>query len=210
MNAKKTIAFVVVSLLVASRALAQTEGIKEANKFIKTIDSTSQAVTDARAKTKTALDAYNALIKGDSTDMKGDYKKLVKAEKDMNNQVANARKTAGDMDKQAAAYFAARSTAIDQIADASMRDQAKSRLDQSKQSFDKVKSSLKGAGDALSPFAKDLSDQITYLGQELTPAAAASLKPQGEELHKKSETLFAQTDAALTNATNYVNTLKAG
>jgi len=210
MNAKKTIVFVVVSLVTASRVLAQTEGIKEANKFIKTIDSTSQAVTDARAKTKTALDAYNALIKGDSTDMKGDYKKLVKAEKDMNNQVANARKTAGDMDKQAAAYFAARSTAIDQIADASMRDQAKSRLDQSKQSFDKVKSSLKGAGDALSPFAKDLSDQITYLGQELTPAAAASLKPQGEELKKKSETLFAQTDAALTNATNYVNTLKAG
>jgi len=210
MNAKSTAAFVVVSLLVAARPFAQTEGIKEADKFIKSIESTSQSVTDARTKVKGALDAYNALVKGDSADMKGDYKKLVKAEKDMNGQVANARKTSNDMDKQAAVYFAARSTAIGQIQDASMRDQAKSRLADSQQAYDKVKTALKGAGNDLAPFAKDLSDHITYLGSELTPASAASLKPQGEQLNKQGDTLFAQTDKALTTATSYVSTLKAG
>lgn len=209
MNPKKTIACVIVGLVIATRILAQTEGIKEADKFIKAIETTSHAVTGARDKTKAALDAYNALIKGDSMDMKGDYKKLVKAEKDMNGQVAGARKVAGDMDKQAATYFAARSTAIGQIADASMRDQAKSRLDESKQAYDNVKASLKGAGDALTPFAKDVSDHIKYLGQELTPAAAASLKPQGEELNKKGGALFTQTDGALTTATNFLTTLKS-
>jgi hypothetical protein len=209
MNPKKTIACVIVGLFVATRLVAQTEGIKEAEKFIKAIESTSDAVTDARDKTKGALDAYNALIKGDSMDMKGDYKRLVKAEKDMNGQVAGARKAAGDMEKQAAAYFAARSTAIGQIADASLRDQAKSRLDDSRQAYDKVKASLKGAGDDLTPFAKDISDHITYLGQELTPAAAASLKPQGEELNKKGGALFTQTDGAISTATNFLNTLKS-
>jgi hypothetical protein len=210
MNAKKTVALVIVSLLIATRMLAQTEGIKEADRFVKAIESTSQALTDTHLKTKNALDSYNALIKGDSMDMKGDYKKLVKAEKDMNGEVATARKTAGDMDKQAAVYFAARSTAISQIGDASMRDQAKSRLDESKQAYEQVKKSMKGAGDAFAPFARDLSDHIKYLGGELTPAAAASLKPQGELLNKQGGTLFTQTDAAVTTATTYLNTLKAG
>jgi hypothetical protein len=62
----------------------------------------------------------------------------------------------------------------------------------------------------LTPFAKDLSDHIKYLGAELTPAAVASLKPQAEQLNKQGERLFAQTDSALTAATNYLNTLKAG
>jgi hypothetical protein len=210
MNAKSTVAFVVVSLLVTARPFAQTEGIKEAEKFVKSIESTSQSVTDARLKIKSALDSYNALIKGDSGDMKGDYKKLVKAEKDMNSQVANARKTANEMDKQAAVYFAARSTAIGQIQDPSMRDQAKSRLAESQQAYDKVKTSLKGTGNDFAPFAKDLSDHITYLGSELTPSSAASLKPQGEQLSKQADTLFGQTDKALTTATSYLNTLKAG
>lgn len=209
MNPKRMIACVAVGLLIATRAFAQTEGIKEADKFIKAIESTSHSVTEARDKTKVALDAYKTLIKGDSMDMKGDYKKLVKAEKDMNGQVADARKVAGEMDKQAASYFVTRSTAIGQIADASMRDQAKSRLDDSKQAYDKVKASLKGAGDALAPFARDISDHIKYLGQELTPAAAASLKPQGEELDKKGGALFTQTDTALTTATNFLSTLKS-
>jgi hypothetical protein len=210
MNARNAVAFVVMSLVVATRLPAQTEGIKEADRFIKSIDGSSQSVTDARLKIKGALDSYNALVKGDSTDMKGDYKKLVNAEKDMNSQVANTRKIANDMDKQGAVYFAARSEAINQIQDPSLRDQAKSRLDESKQAFEKVKTSLRGAGNSLTPFAKDLSDHIKYLGAELTPAAVASLKPQAEQLNKQGEKLFAQTDSALTAATNYLNTLKAG
>jgi hypothetical protein len=78
MNGRITVAFVVMSLVVATRLPAQTEGIKEADRFIKSIDGSSQSVTDARLKIKGALDSYNALVKGDSTDMKGDYKKLVK------------------------------------------------------------------------------------------------------------------------------------
>ena len=73
-----------------------------------------------------------------------------------------------------------------------------------------MKSSLKGSGDALAPFAKDLSDHIKYLGAELTPASAASLKPQGDQLKKQADTLFAQTESALTTATTYLTTLKAG
>jgi predicted nucleic acid-binding Zn-ribbon protein len=208
MKTMKTVAFAAVSVLAAAWAFAQTESIKESERFIKAGEETSQAVADARLKTKNALDAYNALVQGDSKDMKDDYKKLQKAQKDMNNQVADGRKTIAEMDKQAAVYFAARSSALAQIQDTAMRDQAKSRLDESKKEYDKVRAALKNGGDTLAPFTKDLSDQIKYLSAELTPSAAASLKPQAEKLNKQGATLLAHVDDAVATGHKYFTTLK--
>jgi hypothetical protein len=208
-TAMRLIALAIVSVTAATWAHAQsTEGIKETERFIKTGGETSQSVAEARLKTQKALDTYNAITQGDSKDMKGDYKKLLNAQKDMNNQVADARKKIDAMDKQAAVYFTSRSTAVNQIQDAALRDKAKTRLDASQKEFDKVKVALREGGDALSPFTKDLSDQIKFLGQELNPSSAASLKPQAEKLNGRGSTLFTQADAAVTTANGYFNTLR--
>jgi len=205
----KTVVFAAIGLSASLSIFAQTDSIKETDRFIKAGGATAQAVAQTSLQTKSALDAYNALLQGNSKDMKGDYKKLQNAQKDMNNHVADTRKTVDEMDKQAGVYFAARSEAIGQIQDLTMRDQAKSRLEASKMAYDNVKTSLKSAGDALAPFTKDLSDHIKYLGAELTPSAAASLKPQAETLNKHGETLFAQADGAVTTANKYFATLRA-
>jgi len=205
----KTVVFAAIGLSASLSIFAQTDSIKETDRFIKAGGATAQAVAQTSLQTKSSLDAYNALLQGNSKDMKGDYKKLQNAQKDMNNHVADTRKTVDEMDKQAGVYFAARSEAIGQIQDLTMRDQAKSRLEASKMAYDNVKTSLKSAGDALAPFTKDLSDHIKYLGAELTPSAAASLKPQAETLNKQGETLFAQADGAVTTANKYFATLRA-
>ena len=205
----KTVVFAAIGLSASLSIFAQTDSIKETDRFIKAGGATAQAVAQTSLQTKSSLDAYNALLQGNSKDMKGDYKKLQNAQKDMNNHVADTRKTVDEMDKQAGVYFAARSEAIGQIQDLTMRDQAKSRLEASKMAYDNVKTSLKSAGDALAPFTKDLSDHIKYLGAELTPSAAASLKPQAETLNKHGETLFAQADGAVTTANKYFATLRA-
>jgi len=205
----RVLAFTLLSLFITGWARAQgTEGIKETERFIKAGGSTAQSVAEARLKTKNALDAYNSLVLGDSKDMKGDYKKLLSAQKDMNKQVAEARKPVAEMDKEAAVYATSRSAALGQIQDAGLRDKAKSRLDQNQKAYDGVKAALHESSDALAPFAKDLSDQIQYLGQELNPSSVASLKPQAERLNGKGATLFGQADTAVTTANKYFQTLR--
>jgi hypothetical protein len=205
----RVLTFALLCLFITGWACAQgTEGIKETERFIKAGGSTAQSVAEARLKTKNALDAYNALVLGDSKDMKGDYKKLLNAQKDMNKQVADARKTVAEMDKEAAVYTTSRSAALSQIQDAGLRDKAKSRLDQSQKGYDNVKAALREGSDALAPFAKDLSDQIQYLGQELNPSSVASLKPQAERLNGKGATVFGQADTAVTTANKYFQTLR--
>jgi hypothetical protein len=56
--------------------------------------------------------------------------------------------------------------------------------------------------------AADLSDEITFLGQELNPSSAASLKPQAEKLNGRGSTLFAQADTAVTTANWYFDTIR--
>jgi Protein of unknown function (DUF2959) len=205
----RLLALAILSLSATTWARAQsTEGIKETERFIKTGGATSQSIAEAHLKTKNALDTYNALVLGDSKDMKGDYKKLLSAQKDMNNQVADARKKITEMDKQAAVYFTSRSAALGQIQDAALRDKAKTRLDQTQKEYEQVKVAFRQGGDALAPFSKDLSDQITFLGQELNPSSAASLKPQAEKLNGRGAALFAQADTAAATANQYFSTLR--
>jgi Protein of unknown function (DUF2959) len=208
-TAMKLFALAILSVTATTWVHAQsTEGIKETERFVKTGESTSQAVAEARLKTQQALDAYNALTLGDSKDMKGDYKRLLNAQKDMNNQVVDARKKIDQMDKQAAVYFTSRSTAAGQIQDAALRDKAKTRLDDSQKGYDKVKVALRDGADALAPLTKDLSDQIKFLGQELNPSSVASLRPQAEKLNGRGATLFTQADTAVTTAHSYFNTIR--
>ena len=205
----RIVLFMLVSLSMAAWAVAQTEGIKETDRFIKTGRATSQSVAEARLKTKNALDAYNLLVQGSSKDMKGDYKKLLSTEKTMNNQVAEVRKVIAEMEKQAAVYFTSRARAVDQIKDNDLRDQGKSRVNDSQKEYDKVIAALKEGGEALTPFASDLSDQIKYLGAELTPSATASLQPQATKLNERGSTLLTQVDTAVSTANTYFSTLKA-
>ena len=206
----RAVSLVIVGLSTTTWALAQTEGVKETERMVKSGESTIRAIGEGRQDTKSALDAYNALVQGGSSEsMKSDYKKLLKSEKAMNSEVADARKALADMDKQAAIYFTSRSTQISQIQDPGLRDQAKGRLENSQKGYDNVKAEMRAAGDALAPFSSDLSDQIKYLGADLSPGATASLKPQAEKLNARGDALFAQIDKATASATTYFDSLRS-
>jgi hypothetical protein len=90
-----------------------------------------------------------------------------------------------------------------------LQSQAKERLTANQQEFGGVLQSLREAGGALEPFRKQLADQITYLGSDLTPSAMASLKPQAEKLNAQGAEVFAKTDQALAKADRYFQSLRA-
>jgi hypothetical protein len=207
-NIRESVVAAAAASVVLSATLLAQDGIKDTERFIKSGNDMSAAVADGRLSAKGALDAYNVLVLGNTGNMKGDYKKLVNAESAMNRKVADARRIVGEMDKQSAAYFTARSAALAQIQDAALRELAKGRLDASQKEYEAIKAQLREASEALAPFTKNLSDQIRYLGAELTPAAADSLRAQSETLNTKGSDVFAQVDAAVGSANQYFNALR--
>jgi len=187
----------------------RTQGLKETDDFVKAGNRTTSAVAEGKLQTQKTLDAYNALVTQPSKNMKGDYKKLIKSMDGMNDRVAEASKKVDEMQQAGATYFAGRAETIKGIQDASLQGRAKERLADSQKKFDGVLKSLQDAAHALEPFRKQLADQITYLGSDLTPSAMTSLKPNADKLNTAAAELFGKTDTAISNANAYFQGLKA-
>jgi hypothetical protein len=208
--------FVLSGLLVAPLIAAtqtaersRTQGLKETDQFIKAGNNTTEAVTNAKVQTQKTLDAYNALVTQPSKNMKGDYKKLMKSMDSMNDRVAEAGKKADQMQQAGDTYFTGRAETIKNIQDPQLQERAKQRLADSQKQFGGVLQSLREGAHALEPFRKDLADQITYLGSDLTPSAMTSLKPNADKLNTRGSELFAKTDKAIADANAYFQGLRA-
>jgi Protein of unknown function (DUF2959) len=205
------IALLTVPVLVASQTAerSRTQGLKETDRFVKAGQTTTQAITNGKIQLQKTLDAYNALVTQPSKDMKGDYRKLLKAMDSMNDKVADAREKTEAMQKTGDTYFTGRAETIKNIQDPKLQSQAQDRLKNNQQEFAGVLQALREGGAALEPFRKQLADQITYLGSDLTPSAMVSLKPQAEKLNAQGAEVFAKTDQALAKADAYFQSLRA-
>ena len=212
----RTARLILAVVLVAPLAAAQetpersrTEGLKETDRFVKAGGKTSESVEQAKLQTQKTLDAYNALVTTPSTNMKGDYKKVMKSADSMNDRVAAARQKIAEMQKAGDVYFNGRAETIKNIKDPQLLEQARQRLGENQKEFAGVLQSLREAGDALEPFRKDLADQITFLGSDLTPSAMTALQPNAQKLNARGTELLARIDKANAGANAYFQSLKA-
>jgi hypothetical protein len=187
----------------------RTQGIKETEKFIKTGGQTSEAVAKAKLQTQKTLDAYNTLVTQPTSNMKGDYKSLMKNMDAMNARVAEAKQKVDLMQQAADTYFTGRAETIKNIQNQDLQDRAKQRMTESQKQFEGVLQSLRAGAQELEPFRKDLADQITYLGSDLTPSAMTSLKPNADKLNAQGTVIFEKTDKAIGTANAYFEGLRA-
>ena len=188
---------------------SRTQGLKETDRFVKAGAGASEAVANAKLQTQKTLEAYNTLVTQPSTNMKGDYKKLMKSMDSMNDRVETARQKIAETQKAGDVYFSGRAETIKNIQDPQLQERAKQRLGESQKEFAGVLQSMREAGDSLEPFRKDLADQITFLGSDLTPSAMTALKPNADKLNARGAELFARTDKAIAGANAYFESLKA-
>src|SRR3954469_21831192 len=138
----RTAPFVLSVLLLAPAIAApqnsersRTQGLKETDRFVKAGGSTVDAVSNAKLQTQKTLDAYNVLVTQPSTNMKGDYKKLMKAEESMHTRVDAARQKLAEMQKAGDVYFSGRAQTIKNIQDPQLQDRARQRLDENQKEF---------------------------------------------------------------------------
>ena len=196
----------VVALPSAQRS--DTEGIKEAEKFVDAGADTVKAAGKTREQIQKTLAAYNALVTEPSTDLKGDFKKLLNGAKDMDEEVADARERITKMQTTGDTYFAGRAVAMKEIQNADLLEKAQRRLDENKQQFAGVIASLRETGQAFQTLRTDLDDQIKYVGSDLTPSAMTSLTPEAQKLNARGGHVLADADRAMTTASNYFNSMR--
>ena len=188
---------------------SRTQGLKETDRFVKAGADTTGAVATAKLQTQKAVDAYNMLVTRPSTNMKGDYKKVIKAMDAMNDRATEASMKIDQMQTAGDTYFAGRAETIKGIENPELHERAQQRLTDNQKQFAAVLQSLREAGQALEPFRKDLADHIKYLGSDLNPSAMSSLKPDADKLNAQGTELFGRIDKAIADANGYFQSMKS-
>jgi hypothetical protein len=192
-----------------TRERSRTEGLRETDRFIRAGEQTTAAVGTAKTEVEKTLTAYNTLVSQPSSDMRRDYRNLMRSVDSMNRRVTEAQTRIGTMQAAADVFYQGRGLTIKEIQDKQLQGLAQQRLEQNQKDFDGVLTALREAGSALEPVRKQLTDQITFLGSDLNPSATAALKPQAEKLNANGAAVFLRTDAAITKATGFFNALRS-
>jgi hypothetical protein len=143
----------------------------------------AKSISEARVETrrtaeqlKTTLAALNALTKQTKGDLRPTYDAY---RKEVANTATAAAWTetrlqwmAGDGRK----YFSDWQTTINAISNKSLKKKAQKRLDDVKESYDKVEASLKQAKEKFKPFLSDLSDIEKALATDITAGGVKAIK----------------------------------
>jgi hypothetical protein len=187
---------------------SDTQGIKETENFVKAGDETLGAIGKAKLQIQSTLAAYNALVTQPSTDMKGDFKKLLNGRKDTDQKVDDARTRVAKMEMVGNTYFGGRLSSIKAIPDAALRQTAQTRFDENQQQYVGMLASMRDAGQSLQQLRMDLDSQITFVGSDLTPGAMASIKPQAQTLNERGVQVLAKVDGAIATSTKYFDSMR--
>lgn len=203
-----TVAIWMSIIALPSAQRSDTQGIKETDSFVKAGTETSGAVGKARLQIQTTLAAYNGLVSQPTSDMKGDFKKLLSGTKDMDAKVDDARARVAKMEAAGNTYFAGRAAANKQIQDAALLETANQRLNENQKQYTGMIASLREAGQSLQGLRIDLDNQITFLGSDLTPGAMASIKPQAQTLNERGRDVLGKADQAIATANKYFDSIR--
>jgi len=187
---------------------SDTQGIKEAENFVKAGADLSSAIGKARLQIETTLAAYNGLVSQPTSNMKDDFKKLLSGTKDMDAKVDDARARVAKMEAAGTTYFAGRAATNKQIQDAALAQTAQQRLDENQKEYSGMMASLREAGQSLHELRIEIDNQITFLGSDLTPGAAASIKPQAQSLNERGREVLTKSGESIATANKYFNSMR--
>ena len=197
----------VVALGLPARTLAQ-DNIKQTEAVVKKGEDTVKSITEARAQLEKTLATYNSIIEGKAPDSKSAYKDLQKAVKDCESKSEDVKQKRELMDVEADKLYTSWTASLASINSPDLKQKSESRLNQTKDRMGKIAAAGQDARASYDAFLGNLKDQVTVLGNDLTPGGVATLKGDAVKLNDKAKTMFTKIDGTVATANTSLDALR--
>ena len=198
MTKRVIVSGVIVCLVLGGNAvLAKTKIAKQAENLAKAGDSAKKAINDVVTHVGNMLEGYNSIIDGAAGDPQSAYKKLASDLKSTEKMLQGAQKSAASMDKEAQKFFGAWEKDLAKFSSDEMRQKSQARLDESKADYAELGKVLGQARDEFAPLVQNLSDQILYLGRDLSAEAIADLQEEAAAVNQQAQEVTAKVNALI-------------
>jgi len=180
-----------------NRAEVMTESISS-------MQSARQGLVDANKEVDDTLAAMNALP--GASDMNAAMTTFKDKVKETEDTAANAKEKAADMRARGREYVNQWEDNMSQVTDPAMRQNMTARQEAVRANFSSIRSAMRDAADAYTPYMAHLKDIETALALDMTPAGIKTVQPtmakataEGATLKEKINAVIAKMDS-VTNA----------
>jgi ElaB/YqjD/DUF883 family membrane-anchored ribosome-binding protein len=173
---------------------------KEAENLEKSGEDAKEAVEEVVEHIAKMLEGYNAIIDGSAKNPQSSYKKLNGDLKGTEKLIGDADKKLAAMNKNAEKFFAAWEADLASFSSEDMKAKSQKRLDAGRERYASLGEVLGQAGAAFDPLVKNLTDQILYLGRDLSPEAIADLQDEAASLNEMADEVSTKVKQLLDDA----------
>ena len=197
----------VIALGIPAAAFAQ-DNIKLTEVVVKRGEDTLKSIGEARAQLEKTLATYNSIIEGKAPDSKAAYKDLQKAVKDCESKSEDVKQKREQMDLEADKLYTSWAGSLASINSPDLKQKSEARLSQTKDRMGKIATAGQDARTSYDSFLGHLKDQVTVLGNDLTPGGVASLKNDAVKLNDQAKTMFGKIDGTVATANTSLDALR--
>jgi hypothetical protein len=154
-----------------------TSGYQKAGRSALSMSETKAEIQGAYSQVASAAKALDRLMGASVGDLRPLFQGFVAEVKKLEGAASAARSRAIAMQARSQDYFNTWSQEIESINDPAIKGQSLKRLGAAKTSYQQVERSLFETRDGYVPLIASLGDIQTALGQDLTPAGLAAIRP---------------------------------
>jgi len=130
-----------------------------------------------------------------------DYERSVTRADAVHKRVRDVESVADDL-------FAEWEKELKEISTASLRDDSRNKLRETRRRYEELHASLKRAEDSMDPVLRRFHDQVLYLKHNLNAAAMASLKGEASNIQVEISKLLEDMNAAIAQADKFIGALQ--
>ena len=151
-------------------------GVHKREILIDRIEEAQDAQEEGQAQFKNALEQFRAVVNFDGGDLEAIYYELDAEYEDSVESADLIRERIDDVESVAEALFDEWSGELDQYSSQSLRRDSERQLNQTRQRYNRLISSMRKAEKTIDPVLDSLKDNVLYLKHNLNARAIASLK----------------------------------
>jgi len=183
-------------------------GIPKRDVLVNRIERARDSQETAKQQFQSALEQFSATVEFEGGDLEELYNRLNKEYERSETRAKQVNERIDEVESVARALFKEWEAEMEQISSASLRNQSRSQMDDTKASYNGLMAAMRRAESRIDPVLTTFRDQVLFLKHNLNARAIASLGSELSSIETGVDQLIKDMEKAIAEATAFIDQMQ--
>ena len=183
-------------------------GIHKRDIMVDRVEDARDAQEDAKEQFQTALEQFTSVVEFKGGDLEKKYNTLNDTYEKCEKKAEAVHKRIGKVEDVSEALFAEWEDELEMYASASLREDSKKKLKQTRRDYNRLIKAMKRAEKKIQPVLVAFRDQVLYLKHNLNAQAISSLKNELVNIEDNVAGLVREMETSIKEAEQFIDALR--